>query len=472
MQKQPKNIIGFVNDHSGSMASLATAAKNDYNATITAVKDAASREMLDTIVSVVAIGYPHGRKVTRQVVISNPHVLKPLADWAITGGTPLYDGIGDMIELFESLPDANEQHVSFLVMATTDGEEIDSVKYNTRSLRSKIEALQRTGRWTFVMRVPKGKRHTVSGLGIPMDNVQEWETSTAGMAKSTVATTAAMDGYFAARSAGKTSSTVFYASAAAVDTSALVDITKDVSLYVVPSLKTGDVLEIRDFILTKRMKFLKGAAFYQLTKTESKIAPAKMIAVRDRTTGKIYAGKDASGKDIPRQMLGLPTDRNVRLHPGDHGNFDIFIQSSSVNRHLVGDTGVLYWEAIGVEFTAADLAYLQPKPVTPAVVQLPAVPVSNKPTPHPQKVKAKVAATPSASSVLIAQHKLVPAKGNYGLPQPIVPNDGGRVRYHVAPANAVFYATRDLARAYAMIGSKKAFDAGPTALKGGRFFVA
>lgn len=32
-----KNYIGFINDHSGSMASLATAAMADYNANIAAV---------------------------------------------------------------------------------------------------------------------------------------------------------------------------------------------------------------------------------------------------------------------------------------------------------------------------------------------------------------------------------------------------------------------------------------------------
>uniref|UniRef100_A0A183CQG1 VWFA domain-containing protein n=1 Tax=Globodera pallida TaxID=36090 RepID=A0A183CQG1_GLOPA len=54
--KQSKNYIGFVNDHSGSMSSLASAAARDYNTNITAIKDAATREMLDTVVSVIGIG--------------------------------------------------------------------------------------------------------------------------------------------------------------------------------------------------------------------------------------------------------------------------------------------------------------------------------------------------------------------------------------------------------------------------------
>lgn len=85
-------------------------------------------------------------------------------------------------------------------------------------------------------------------------------------------------------------------------------------------------------------------------------------------------------------MIGLPLDRNARLHPGDHGEYDIFIQSESVNRKLVAGTGVLYWAKIGVPFTDADLAYLKPKdpaPVAPGPIVLPKVQATSKPTKSP-----------------------------------------------------------------------------------------
>lgn len=389
-----KQYIGFVNDHSGSMAGVrARAAIGDYNVTIGAVKDAASREMLDTIVSVVAIGIGKNEKgydgygTTRQVVVSNPHVLKPITAWPTPGGTPLYDGVGDMIELFKSLPDYNNPDVSFLVMTTTDGEEGHSSKYTASSLSQEIAKLSATGRWTFVFRVPKGNRREITGrLGVSADNVQEWETTAEGMAKSTAATTQAINTFYASRSAGKTSSTVFYANAAAVDTSALVDITSKVSLYVVPNEFNGR--EIRDFILTKRMQYLKGAAFYQLTKTEPRVSHTKLILIRERALpNRIFAGKDA------RAMIGLPTDRNARLHPGDHKDFDIFIQSESVNRKLVATTGVVYWEEKGVAFTQEELDKFNgvAKPVAGPVV-LPAVAPTNKPTPSPLKPTPKAPA--------------------------------------------------------------------------------
>lgn len=381
-----KNYIGFVNDHSGSMSPLRQAAIKDYNAMISAVKDAANREMLDTVVSTVGIGLRGYKNIYRQVVISNPHVLKPVTSWIAHGNTPLYDGIGDIIELFQSLPDYNSPDVSFLVSITTDGEEYGSKKYTASSIKKLICEMQKTGRWTFVFRVPNGGRYLVDNLGVPAENIQEWETTQDGMDKATKVTQQAMDSYFTARSAGAKSSTTFYADANKVDTSALTDISKETSLYVVPDADMG--IEIRPFILRHRMEYLKGAAFYQLTKTESRVSHTKLIAIRERTTGKVFSGKEA------RQMIGLPTDKNARLHPGDHGNYDLFIQSESVNRKLVAGTGVLYWAKIGVPFTEADLAYLQPKPATNPTgpIVLPKVQATGKPTKSPIPKKKKTPA--------------------------------------------------------------------------------
>lgn len=70
---QQKTYIGRVNDHSASMKPLRTAAMKDYNVQIAAIKDAATRERQDTIVSVVGVGIDNsGWGTQRQVVISNP----------------------------------------------------------------------------------------------------------------------------------------------------------------------------------------------------------------------------------------------------------------------------------------------------------------------------------------------------------------------------------------------------------------
>jgi hypothetical protein len=126
-----------------------------------------------------------------------------------------------------------------------------------------------------------------------------------------------------------------------------------------------------------------------LTKTEARVGPEKQILIRDRQTGKFFGGKEA------RQMLGLPSNQNTRLHPGDHGNFDLFIQSESINRKLVGGTGVAYIAKLGTEFTQAEIdLYTKPKTTVvtkPAVVELPKVAPTNKPTKSPIPVTPRTA---------------------------------------------------------------------------------
>jgi hypothetical protein len=77
-----------------------------------------------------------------------------------------------------------------------------------------------------------------------------------------------------------------------------------------------------------------GSAFYELTKTES-IQASKQLAVMDkRTFGGVYTGPQA------RQVLGLP-DYEIRVTPSQHPDYDIFVQSTSVNRKLVPSTRLL-----------------------------------------------------------------------------------------------------------------------------------
>ena len=374
---QNKQYIVFINDHSGSMNILKTAAIKDYNRNIQAVVNAANQEKLDTIVSVIDFGYAYN-PVRRTIINSNPHVLLPITKWDTVASTPLYDAIYAAIELCKTLPDAKESHVSFLIMLTTDGGE-NSSKYTQQAIKSEIGTLDT--RWTIVCRVPKNASD-LSSIGIPIGNIQIWDTTSAGMEKATQANEQALNTYFKARSTGQTNSSSFYSSVENVNTNQLEDITSKVSLYVVPDRDQYTRTEIMSFILEHRMKFLKGSAFYQLIKTEARVQPKKLILIRDRTTGKVFAGNNA------RDMLGLSKIQNVRLHPGDHGNYDIFIQSTSHNRLLPRGSGVLYWEEIGVPFTEEDLKQYEPKKVN-GVVELPEVKGKTTPTKSPVPVQYK-----------------------------------------------------------------------------------
>lgn len=347
-----KSYIGISRDHSGSMRNIARPAARDYNSKIASIRTASDSQNQDTIVSVVECGYGSTDRVRRVVTNSNVSTLIPIneSQYQADGcGTPLWDSVGELIEMFESVPDADDKNVSFLVMAITDGDENASVKYNASVLAKKIRALEATDRWTFVFRVPRGHGRAIARkLGISEGNIQEWDQTERGVEVAAAKDAEAFTQYFTARSAGTTSTRKFYTDLSKVSSQdvavALTDVSQEVSIW--PVSPKDNEAEIRPFVEARLngKPMLKGAGFYQLTKTEPTVQDHKKILIRDKTTQAVYFGQAA------RQMLGLPTYGDVRLAPGNHGNFDIFIQSTSVNRKLPAGTSLIYWENVGTRY--------------------------------------------------------------------------------------------------------------------------
>lgn len=336
-----KTYIGISRDHSGSMQGIAPAAARDYNQNIEIIKEASDSAGQDTVVSVVECR----SSVTRSVVNSSINALKPIPErgYNVGGMTALWDSIGELIEIMESTPDANDPDVSFLVMIITDGEENTSKKWTISKLKNKIAQLQKTDRWSFTFRVPRGHARTLLQFGIPEGNILEWDQTSRGMEVSTQATRQAFTQFYSDRAAGVKSTTRFYTNIAEVSReeiqAQLVDISGKVKIWNVVNDQA-----IRPFVeanlFGKPME--KGAAFYELTKVEDEVQDYKQIAIRDKKTWAVYSGPAA------RQMLNLPTYGTVRVAPGDHGDYEIYIQSTSVNRKLKAGTKLLYWSGAGV----------------------------------------------------------------------------------------------------------------------------
>lgn len=345
--KKITTFIGLARDHSGSMRHIAHAAKRDYNEQLNTIQEAARTHNQDTIVSVVTIGVGSRAVVGREVVNSNVNVLKPMTEYkADANGTPMIQSVFELIEIMESAPDANDPDVSFLVMITTDGEE-NCDRRRGRELAAKIRQLQSTDRWTFVFRVPKNGTRALASLGITDVNVFEWDQTERGVQVSTQANVEAFTEYFKGRSAGMKSTTKFYANLADVSIAdlqkELIDISNQVQFFDVTN--SDDQALIRPFVEAKTgVAMVKGGAFYQLVKTEPKVQANKRIAIRDKSTGTVFAG------DAARQMLALPTIGTVRLAPDELGDFEVFIQSTSVNRKLNAGTQLMFWPDVGVAF--------------------------------------------------------------------------------------------------------------------------
>lgn len=341
-----KTYVGVVRDHSGSMRNFRNAALEDYNLLLEGL---CNQDNADNYVYASVAECGTGVRPPYWRVLSNVNTwvkqLRPLTSYVTDGGcTPLFDTVAGLVREMRShtsQTDANSPDVAFLVMVITDGYENASRETNAAALKSLIHLLQMTDKWTFVFRVPKGNANALVQLGIPRDNILEWELTTESLQQSTVATSAAMTTYFNTRAAGGTSTKSFYAN---VDTAAVSKAIANRELKDISSVRRArvpyDGYVIKPFCeLMFSMTYTSGYAYYELTKPET-LQEGKNFIVGDRTNGRYYSGACA------RQLLGLPQYGSIKLRPGYNGQYDIFVQSKSVNRKLVGGTQVLYYEGI------------------------------------------------------------------------------------------------------------------------------
>jgi hypothetical protein len=113
----------------------------------------------------------------------------------------------------------------------------------------------------------------------------------------------------------------------------LEDVASECSVYTVTAEE-----EISDFVERKTRKlYVRGSAYYQLTKNEI-VQPNKKVLIMEKGKRAIYGGVEA------REMIGLPDGAKAKVTPGNHANYDIFVQSTSSNRKLVRGTKLIVRE--------------------------------------------------------------------------------------------------------------------------------
>ncbi len=96
-------------------------------------------------------------------------------------------------------------------------------------------------------------------------------------------------------------------------------------------LEVDENKPIKTFVVENGLIFNKGRGFYEFTKTET-IQGKKEVILIDRATGDLFEGEAA------REMLGLPNGTTVRIRPNNLEKYVVFVQSTSVNRKLIGET--------------------------------------------------------------------------------------------------------------------------------------
>lgn len=349
-----KQYVGFSTDHSGSMSGVAEAARKDYNKLVSDMKMSAIRFGIETVVSRVACGirtsgnprdwYRNADttgnilEVDKQDISSVDSMLTYVANGH---NTPLFDSVDMLLDNFSKVRDANKPDVSFLILVTTDGQDNASTVTGAR-LAEKIRKLNLNGNWTVVFRGPRGIKAQLSRYGFDQENILEFDAgSVQEFEKSTATTQQAVTQYYASRSTGARATTTFFADTSKLKASdvknELANISKKVKVTRVPA--AWEKRQIKDFVEQYvGLHYVLGTAYYQLSKREE-IQDSKSLIVWDKETGYYYTGPEA------RKMIGLPDYGTVKVTPGNLPRYEIFVQSMSVNRHLVAGTKVVLYQA-------------------------------------------------------------------------------------------------------------------------------
>lgn len=332
------NRISFVIDRSGSMQGVMPSAIRAFNENLIAIK----KQVEETKQSATVSLYVFNNAVETLFFNRPIDDCKPLSENDVrTGGqTALFEASALAINDLKNLKVGSDEDVSYLINVITDGEENasrPSTPIATSNLLKLMQEVQRTDMWTMTFLVPRGsKSRLCRSFNLSEGNVLEWDTTAAGVQAYGAANNAGITRYFSARAAGQKSVKSFYTDLSHVSVSDVRQLTnlsdKAKILYV-----TSDT-DIKTFIEDSGLAFISGAAFYQLVGGKDrpdKVQDYKKVLIMERNKSHVYGGDDA------RHLIGL-TNSEVSVRPGNQGNFDIFIQSTSTNRKLKAGTKVIY----------------------------------------------------------------------------------------------------------------------------------
>jgi hypothetical protein len=328
------NHIVFVVDASGSMKGLARDVVRVFDNQIKYLSQRSQELNQETRVSVYLFSYSY--KIECLIYDMDVMRLPSLSGYyKADGQTALIDAVLKAIYELGKTPELYGDH-AFLIYTLTDGQENHS-KSKPVDISRAIVSLPEN--WTLGVMVPDLRGvFEAKKFGFPAENVEVWDsTSVKGLEEAGRRFTEATEGFFTMRSQGIRGSRSLFRPDIKVTPSQVKKSLDELnpSEYVI--YRVSRESQIRDFVESKtRRPYVKGSAYYQLVERTRphKIQDYKQIVIRDTRSGRLYTGDNA------RVILGLP-DYEVKVKPGDFQNFDVFVQSTSVNRKLTGGTDLV-----------------------------------------------------------------------------------------------------------------------------------
>lgn len=249
------------------------------------------------------------------------------------GNTALIDATLKAIDDLQKTPTLYGQH-AFLIYVITDGEENNSYA-DGNALSAKIKSLDE--KWSIAVLVPnQNGRILAQRFGFDSSNIEVWSTTEKGIEEVGLKLQASAQNYMSVRSTGQyMTQGLFTPSVDDLSTAAVQSELYEVNAEMFIVRADEHRKEIKAFYEDRTGRpYSVGRGYYQLTKVEE-IQASKIIALREKSTGKIFSGPSC------RRLLKMP-DYTIKVSPTTHPKYDIFVQSKATNRKLMKDTYVIF----------------------------------------------------------------------------------------------------------------------------------
>jgi len=328
-----KNNVGILVDRSGSMSNVLRQTVQTVNDWINKVREESQKSGIPTTMSFGVFDNQYDL-ILDKISINQLRSIEP-SDVQPRNSTSLCEAVVKSIDNLKK--GQHDQGETYLLITVTDGQENTSNEDFRAALPRKIQECIKEGTWTLVFLCPPGGKRALMQWGVYDDNIQEW-AGREGLEYSRGQTISALDTHYNSLASGQTASRSFFQKVTTdmgkVKTGTvkakLQDETKNYQLVEV----TKEAV-IEPFVTGKGYPYYLGRAFYQLMKPE-KVQVGKEVMVMDKKTKVVYSGQYA------RELIGLnDPNQAYKVTPGNHANYEIFIQSKSVNRILPRGTKVL-----------------------------------------------------------------------------------------------------------------------------------
>jgi uncharacterized protein YegL len=324
------NHIALVLDASLSMSHLTADVVKVADAQIASLAEQSKLMDQETRVSVYTFSYAHSIRC----LIYDKDVLRlpSISGLYKTGGnTALAAATTLAIEDLKMTPEKYGEH-SFLIYVITDGEENNSPFGVKAALPGLLSSLP--DHWTIAAFAPNAvAKHHLKQLGFGNDNIAIWDVN-ASFSEVGEVISAANTSFMQARTSGIRGSKSLFTLKQA-DTSAikktLTPLTKG-SYTITP---VTEKIRIDEFVAALTGSYIPSRAYYEMTQ-RVRIQGYKNVAILVEKDDELYMGEAA------RDLVGLPRDgSDVRVSPGAHPGYRIFIQSTSFNRNLLPNSSLL-----------------------------------------------------------------------------------------------------------------------------------